>query len=231
MIIMKGLHQELIWLVTVAALTLPGPSQADGAMLRGNVVWKYNDYVGYKADVGARVIVMKRDIPKSRNIVLISSGTGHQDGVFTAQVDLAGKFEFTDLPAGEYDVLVVSKATKRARGSVSVSDLFVDENLGRSRAQDDSVTSVLATEADSAWAQFRHASSQDEIARTKLALSRQTEFGNWYDLKWNFLAPHFEGETHAAIMAILMFPKYELKTVAVRKGHTEQLDIDFDVTY
>lgn len=76
----------LILFISVAAIV--------DAQIKGNVFWKYNDYVGNKPDAGAAII-------------LFDDAANYQKTL----ADVNGNFEFDGLADGQYFLIVISKNT------------------------------------------------------------------------------------------------------------------------
>ncbi len=183
----------------------PHPTPTGSGTITGNVTWKYNEYVGTKADVGAQVYLFRRS-SKSRCLRVVDVRFGESDpakGFYVTQVDLNGKYCFRRLPPGTYDLLVVSKATSRDLTVALPSDEDPDSLTNaayRLRDDDPAESGRLASKSTELiyWQMFRdgvllwHFSCQDQDApRVVLLMDRKYEaFGN---LK---LAPGAEIERH-----------------------------------
>ena len=77
----------------------------------GTVTYKYNNYVGNKADTGALVILVSKSVtslPDSLGLGLIS---GLPEGCYGKKVDGSGNYTFDNVPTGEYYLIIVSKNT------------------------------------------------------------------------------------------------------------------------
>ena len=77
----------------------------------GTVTYKYNNYVGNKADTGALVILVSKSVtslPDSLGLGLIS---GLPEGCYGKKVDGSGNYTFDNVPIGEYYLIIVSKNT------------------------------------------------------------------------------------------------------------------------
>src|SRR5882672_3368528 len=111
--------KKTVVLVFVLFVCVAGPQTIKAYIqtctLRGAAVWKYNDYVGLKPDVGATVFAFQRFTPKTDITILdlALERSVEEHGLFLAKADSLGKFEFPPLPAGIYDVIVQSYSTKR----------------------------------------------------------------------------------------------------------------------
>ncbi|MED1782942.1 hypothetical protein P4V43_14055 [Brevibacillus fortis] len=94
--------------------------------LKGTITWQYNDFVGTKPDVNARILLIRTDFDKN-TITDVEEGVfaiglaPKNSGLFAVKANGYGNYEIGNLPIGEYHVLVVSEQTTRN------IDLPVDE--------------------------------------------------------------------------------------------------------
>lgn len=91
---------------------------AQKGSLKGTITWQYNDYVGTKPDVNAKILLIRTDFDKNtiadEEAALFALGSAPKDsGLFTAKANGYGNYEIGNLPVGEYHILVVSGQTKR----------------------------------------------------------------------------------------------------------------------
>jgi hypothetical protein len=77
-------------------LLIPSFINAQTGSISGNAYWKYNDFVGNKADAGSEVYLFYPDTSKVP---------------LNTQCDVQGNFKFDKLEDGNYLVLIVSKNT------------------------------------------------------------------------------------------------------------------------
>lgn len=62
--------------------------------LNGTVSWKYNEYVGFRADVGSAVYLFSKN----------------NDALpYQTKVDLMGNFKFENIPTGNYLLIIISE--------------------------------------------------------------------------------------------------------------------------
>ncbi|HAH56170.1 MAG TPA: hypothetical protein DCM02_13040 [Flavobacterium sp.] len=78
--------------------TYPESINGGYGSMTGNVFWKYNEFVGNRADTGAEV-------------VLYSTDTIRKGLKYTAKVDLQGKYKFDKVLSGNYFLVVRSENT------------------------------------------------------------------------------------------------------------------------
>lgn len=84
--------------VCLISLLTSKAQQATLATLSGNVFWKYNDYVGNKADAGSEVQL----------ISLINPST-----TYKSTCDLNGNYKIEGIAPGRYFLIIKSKNTKQ----------------------------------------------------------------------------------------------------------------------
>lgn len=86
----------------------------------GTVTYKYNDFVGNKADTGATVILVSKSVkvlPDSFGLGLWSYAP---KGCYIVKVDGAGNYTFDNIPVGEYYLVIISNNTTDNIYNVSV---------------------------------------------------------------------------------------------------------------
>ncbi|WP_429845108.1 hypothetical protein [Brevibacillus sp. FIR094] len=94
--------------------------------LKGTITWQYNDFVGTKPDVNARILLIRTDFDKN-TITDVEEGVfaiglaPKNSGLFAVKANGYGNYEIGNLPVGEYHIMVVSEQTTRN------IDLPVDE--------------------------------------------------------------------------------------------------------
>ncbi|QDS35215.1 hypothetical protein [Brevibacillus brevis] len=99
----------------VARTALPTQKGA----LKGTITWQYNDFVGTKPDVNARIYLIRTDFDKNTITDLEEGMFAHESiapkgsGLYAAKANGYGNYEIGNVPAGEYHILVVSKKTIR----------------------------------------------------------------------------------------------------------------------
>lgn len=79
-------------------LFIPVFAFAQTSTVAGNVYWKYNDYVGNKADAGSDVYIISLTNPQNK---------------ITTKCDLQGNYRFDNLNPGRYFLWIKSKNTKQ----------------------------------------------------------------------------------------------------------------------
>ncbi len=99
-------------------------SSAQTGSVTGLITYQYNKYVGTRADVGAKVMLVQTNhIPlesDSSNFLLASS---YDDPlIYSTTVDGSGNYYFDSIPTGEYYLLVIGKNTNE---SPSITNLNI----------------------------------------------------------------------------------------------------------
>lgn len=184
--------------------------------IHGNVViWGYNEYVGIKADVGAKVILMRRsNEPLKFDPALVHTSTDKTKGVYVTQVNMVGEYEFTDIPSGTYDLLILSKSTNR-RGLVELNPCDSVDELMRKADQ-------LMPKVDEHWI-LGKPKIRDSLEVKKFAVFKE-----------NILIPHFSERDYENVTVVLLGRnnKYEVKgQIKLVPGDVKEINVDFGNTY
>ncbi|GEC92824.1 hypothetical protein [Brevibacillus brevis] len=109
---MPGQQSNAVGQVEQPALPTPKGS------LKGTITWQYNDFVGTKPDVNAKILLIptgfdKNTITDVEEGVFAIGTVPKNSGLFAAKANGYGNYEIGNLPAGEYHILVVSAQTTR----------------------------------------------------------------------------------------------------------------------
>ena len=81
--------------------------------VQGTVSWKYNDFVGSRPDVGAKVYLFSKNYKENKGKTYLYSSSRPDDGLYFQTVDKDGKYILNDIPTGSYYLLIVSENTNR----------------------------------------------------------------------------------------------------------------------
>ena len=87
--------------------------------IKGTVTWQYNDFVGTKGDVGAKIELIPKDFDvnsisaEAEDSWLIKDESPDGSGIFVTCADGYGNYEINGIPAGSYMLIIVSKQTTR----------------------------------------------------------------------------------------------------------------------
>ena len=79
--------------------------------ITGNVTYKYNNYVGNKADTGATVILVSKNVKSLPDSVALGHTYALPEGCYGVKVDGTGNYTFDNIPIGEYYIVIISKNT------------------------------------------------------------------------------------------------------------------------
>lgn len=99
--------------------------------VKGTITWQYNKVIGTKGDTNATVFLFpkKADFTKKDLNLFILTKKATKDnnkiGIFSANVNGMGNYEISNVPVGEYYILIMSKNTI---GDMTISD-FDKERL------------------------------------------------------------------------------------------------------
>ncbi|WP_052344229.1 S-layer homology domain-containing protein [Bacillus ndiopicus] len=85
--------------------------------LKGTVTWQYNQYIGTRADVDARIFMIPTNYNYKNHedaMSLFVLGIAiEESGILSAKANGYGQYEISDIPVGEYFVIIASKNTRR----------------------------------------------------------------------------------------------------------------------
>ena len=85
----------------------------------GTVTYKYNNYVGNKADTGALVILVSKSVTTLPDSLGLGLTSGLPEGCYGKKVDGSGNYTFDNVPTGEYYLIIMSKNTNENMDRVS----------------------------------------------------------------------------------------------------------------
>lgn len=85
----------------------------------GTVTYKYNNYVGNKADTGALVILVSKSVTTLPDSLGLGLTSGLPEGCYGKKVDGSGNYTFDNVPTGEYYLIIISKNTNENMDRVS----------------------------------------------------------------------------------------------------------------
>ncbi len=80
--------------------------------VKGNVTYKYNNYIGYKADVDAKVFLIPKNTKESSidySLIYLGFDFDMPSTILKTTVDGNGDYIFNNVPIGEYIVLIRSR--------------------------------------------------------------------------------------------------------------------------
>jgi hypothetical protein len=201
--------------------TADGSTKVGTCTIRGNVVWKYNEYVGTKADVGAKVLLLRRFEVKVSLRPLLDE-TDRDKGVHVTAVDMLGKYEIGDLPPGSYDLLILSKNT--TRNFTIKFDPLLDYAEHNKRG-----TEQMVRRAERMIAGEDLEDPASELSKD----SEEIEYLGYGMFKDYILMPHFAEKDYAVGAVLLLGPNKFLVRGKVKllAGETLEINADFGNTY
>lgn len=88
--------------------------------IKGTITWQYNEFIGTKPDVGAKIALIPANLTKNTGpkheiyffALTLSSNSPETTGIYTTKANGYGEYEMNDVPAGEYYILIVSQKTR-----------------------------------------------------------------------------------------------------------------------
>jgi len=192
------------------------PIKVNGnANIFGYVIWKYNDFIGKKADVGAKVWLFRKFDDGNHYLdphIFDRDSSLKEKGVYFTTVDLQGKYRISNLPSGIYDMLIVSAATRR--NILIKFDPSIDYMAEHKRFMQS----------------YRNS---HDAAKGLQFLDRAIAHLNYYHFKEDILKPRFKYQDYktAALLAIGL-NKYEIKfALKLEEGCSIEINKDFGLTY
>lgn len=82
--------------------------------VKGQITWQYNKFIGTRGDNGAKVLIIpandKVKTFDNHEAAMFLTGT-YDSGIMVTKCDGYGNFDFGDVPAGKYIMLIVSQNT------------------------------------------------------------------------------------------------------------------------
>ena len=100
--------------------------------IKGSVTWQYNKFIGTKADVGAKIALIPKNLNKNSDNPVFSLTLSQipqgQNGIYTAKANGYGEYEIADVPVGSYYLLISSVNTNNNM-TISSIDQQILSNL------------------------------------------------------------------------------------------------------
>jgi hypothetical protein len=183
--------------------------------LKGNVFWKYNDFVGNRPDAGADISIYS----------LADSSIKIE-----ATADVQGNYTFDSIPTGYYLLIVQSKNT-RSDAITLLREIRVHRKAIE-RVFNSDLSRVLTPTVETKISYFDSLSNH-YLASDKANGLRKYEL---YQDSANVLAKSiFEALPQNVQLQLGAFGSYPnktyIKTVTINKGRAETIVTDFGITY
>lgn len=104
------------------------PNYVAYSRVKGEITYKYNNFVGTRGDDGAKVVFIPKKTSlknKAEDSALMLIAGKYDSGIIVMKCDGYGRFDTGEeyIPAGDYVVIVVSKNTTARLSQLSVSTL------------------------------------------------------------------------------------------------------------
>ena len=193
----------------------PGPKKpSEMGSLKGNVFWKYNNYVGNKPDAGASITLYSL------------SDTAYSE---TATCDVQGNYSIDSIPEGYYFAVIASKATTESPSS-ALENIYLDGSFLKTIARDslrglkqswDSVTSL-----NGSMEKLEKLSSPYQRLRKRHEIEDSI---NHIANRW------FEARSLTALNRLGKIlpsaPKVKYQIITIKPRRIETLITDFGITY
>lgn len=84
----------------------------------GEITYKYNDFVGHRADTDSTVYLISKSIKSLPNNVAAGATFDLPEGVYVTTVSGTGRYNFDRIPVGKYYLVMMSKNTNEDRNEV-----------------------------------------------------------------------------------------------------------------
>lgn len=102
----------------------PGDIPVDYSRVKGEITYKYNNFVGTRGDDGAKIVFIPKNTAlkaQDNNMAMMLINGEYDSGIIVKKCDGYGKFDTGDevIAAGEYIVIVVSNNTTRSSAATA----------------------------------------------------------------------------------------------------------------
>lgn len=110
--------------------------------LTGTITYQYNKFIGTRADVGAKVMLIQTNhIPLDSDSHNMFFNDYNDPMIYCTEVDGSGNYYLDNIPAGEYYLFIQSKATYEASNIAALTASMVDTYL-RGKVTDDGLDNI-----------------------------------------------------------------------------------------
>lgn len=191
------------------------PKPIEYGSIKGNVFYKYNNFVGNRPDAGSKVYVYSINDSISK---------------YSSTTDVRGDYAFDSVPVGLYMVVVRSETTKS-----SARDYFDELNYNRKF-----IDSIFRTNISSSLSEYNETISEfEEKASKGLREYEGMKAVNIYD-KYTDSVEHYANRYLTTLPSIIKHEllilgrggsKVDIQNISVKKGRAETIVTDFGITY
>lgn len=218
-------------LIICILILIPFIARSQNGSVKGNVFWKYNDYVGNRPDAGCKILLQQ-----------IGS-----ENYYNTAADVSGNFQFDKLTPGKYLVITISKAvTKRPLDNLRMlliyrATLESENILDFSRLTDTLIAfkridSISRIESDMIFkCKYNGDNSLSKKELKKLQLSYTTHEKELekssIDIMTLLLTQSFSLLAKKNMHIITQYSGISLEDVNIEEGKTESIVVDYGITY
>lgn len=212
--------KKIFFLFLIAITTLSCTKKPGN--LTGNVYWKYNEYVGNKADSGSE-------------IKLIAFDKKQKDTIFQTTADLNGNYAINDIPPGRYFLIIESKNTTDSPKNHLDNLQNYSEDLKTLFGLDLSNYSKEISEINGYYQKYVEILTDDDNTKyggISNKIDQYEKFGKMSDDKSSDLIDKIPSNIRYKIGLLTAYSKsIEFKNIEIKEGKTENIITDFGVTY
>lgn len=188
--------------------------QVELGSLKGNVYWKYNDYVGNKPDAGSTITLYSL------------FDTSYSE---TVTCDVSGNYSIDSIPAGDYFLVVASKATNE-RPTDALEIVYMYSSLLKTIARDsfqglkkawDSLNSLNKASEEV----ISNSSTYEKLLKQREIRDSMNHIANrWFEAR--------SSEALSRIGKIISStPKVRYEMIIIKPRRVETVVTDFGITY
>jgi hypothetical protein len=204
----------ILSLLFVAACSSVSKKPVEMGSLKGNVYWKYNNYVGNKPDAGSTIKLYSL------------YDTAYQE---TATCDVLGNYSIDSVPAGEYILIVASKTTNESP-SDALTNTYVNGPLLKSIAKDSLAGLKTSWDSMTKLDHILDEYSAGGSALENLRIHRRSQDSmNQIASRWFHSIP--EEALYRIGKITSTSPKVKYQLVTIKPKRVETVITDFGITY
>jgi hypothetical protein len=182
--------------------------------LKGNVFWKYNNYVGNKPDAGSTIRLYS------------VFDTTYQEAATT---DVQDNYVIDSIPSGEYVLIVASKATTESPSS-ALTNVYINGSFLKFIARDSLYGLKASWDSTIALARTTEVFASNRSAYEKLRIQKENEDStNHIARRWFNAIPADALYRMGKITSSSPKVKYEI--IIIKPKRVETVITDFGITY